>query len=170
MSLLHTFLNPVVVVVSDATCQQSVRETPTCRCVTTATSITARTAPAEPLSTCRSQQRVCHHLVRELQLWNTTVFCTSGPPALSARNEREDSLVQELDESTSTTCTTGTSTARPPRHRRRNPPPPYRSTSEPIGLLRPKKSSQPVPPPQSHNLALRGAPSPCCGGARRRSR
>ena len=44
------------------------------RCMITGTSTTARTAPAAPPSTCRSQQRACHHLVRELQLWNTTVF------------------------------------------------------------------------------------------------
>ena len=43
---------------------------PPCRCVITATSITAKTAPVAPPRTSRSQQRACHHRVRELQLRN----------------------------------------------------------------------------------------------------
>ena len=39
-----------------------------------------KTAPAAPPSSGRTQQQACHHRVRELQLWNATVFCTSGPP------------------------------------------------------------------------------------------
>ena len=42
--------------------------------------ITARTALAAPPSSCRTKQQAKKHLVRELQLWSTTVHCTSGPP------------------------------------------------------------------------------------------
>ena len=65
---------------------------------------------------------------QELQLWNSTVFCTSGPQ-LSARNGHEDDLVQELHQKrlcmitgTSTTSdelrkqtSTNTATAVPPQ-------------------------------------------------------
>ena len=92
---------------------------------------------------------------------------------LSSQQRACHNLVQELDEPTSTTCTTRTSTTpsskistkrsqpRPAATTAATPPPPHPvspSASPASGHL---KSSQPLPPPQRQNLTLRGAPSPC---------
>ena len=67
------------------------RESPTAHCEITATSTTARTAPAAPPKPVATTKQ-------ELQLWKTTVFCTSGPPPRKLHdlhNKDVDHFVQQ---------------------------------------------------------------------------